>query len=103
MHDLKMKVRNKAQVEGSITQAYLIEEISNFCSMYFDTEIRTRRTQPPRNDDGGDSEVSDRLSVFKCPGRAFGSSSTRALQDRELVAAEIYVFMNCEELDPYIQ
>ncbi|MQL86093.1 hypothetical protein Taro_018624 [Colocasia esculenta] len=52
-----MKVRNKAQVEGSITQAYLIEEISNFCSMYFDTEIRTRCTQPPRNDDGGDSNV----------------------------------------------
>ncbi|MQM19569.1 hypothetical protein Taro_052575 [Colocasia esculenta] len=71
--------------------------------MYFDTEIRTRRTQPPRNDDGGDSNVSDRLFVFKCLGRAFRYSSTRALEDRELVAAEIYVFMNCAELDPYIE
>ena len=98
-----MKVRNKAQVEGSITQAYLIEEISNFCSMYFDTEIQTRRTQPPRNDDGGESYVSDQLSIFKCPGRAFGYSSTRPLEDRELVAAEIYIFMNCAELEPYIE
>ncbi|MQL90389.1 hypothetical protein Taro_022988 [Colocasia esculenta] len=71
--------------------------------MYFDTKIRTRRTQPPRNDNGVDSNVSDRLSVFKCPERAFGYSSTRALEDRELVAAEIYIFMNCAELDPYIE
>ncbi|MQM12247.1 hypothetical protein Taro_045162 [Colocasia esculenta] len=71
--------------------------------MYFDTEIRTRRTQPPHNDDGGDSNVSDRLFVFKCPERAFGYSSTRALEDRELVAVEIYIFMNCAELDPYIE
>ncbi|MQM06876.1 hypothetical protein Taro_039707 [Colocasia esculenta] len=47
--------------------------------------------------------VSDRLSVFKCPGRAFRYSSTRALEDRELVAMEIYIFMNCAELDPYIE
>ncbi|MQL74410.1 hypothetical protein Taro_006774 [Colocasia esculenta] len=71
--------------------------------MYFDTKIRTRRTQPPRNDVGGDSNVSDRFSVFKCPGRAFGYSSTCALEDRELVAAKIYIFMNCAELDPYIE
>ncbi|MQL93527.1 hypothetical protein Taro_026174, partial [Colocasia esculenta] len=57
----------------------------------------------PRNDDGGDCNVSNRFSVFKCPGRAFGYSSTRALEDRELVAAEIYIFMNCTELDPYIE
>ncbi|MQM18789.1 hypothetical protein Taro_051784 [Colocasia esculenta] len=71
--------------------------------MYFDTEIRTPCTQPPRNDDRGGSNVSNRLSIFKCPRRAFGYSSTRALEDRELVAAEIYIFMNCAELDPYIE
>ncbi|MQL96648.1 hypothetical protein Taro_029326 [Colocasia esculenta] len=71
--------------------------------MYFDTEIQTRRTQPPRNDDGGDSNVSNRLSIFKCPRRAFKYSSTRTREDRELVAAEIYIFMNCAELDPYIE
>ncbi|MQL81240.1 hypothetical protein Taro_013685 [Colocasia esculenta] len=71
--------------------------------MYFDTEIRTRRTQSPRNDNGGDPNVSNQLSIFKCPGRAFEYSSTRALEDRELVAVEIYIFMNCAELDPYIE
>ncbi|MQL85653.1 hypothetical protein Taro_018174 [Colocasia esculenta] len=68
-----------------------------------ESEIRTRHTQPPRNDDGGDSNVSDRLSIFKCLGQAFGYSSTRALEDRELVAVEIYIFMNCAELDAYIE
>ena len=64
MHELKMKVRNKAKVEGSIAEAYIMEEISNFCSMYFEPEIQTRRTRPPRNDDGGDSFHSDRLSIL---------------------------------------
>ncbi|MQL74642.1 hypothetical protein Taro_006996 [Colocasia esculenta] len=63
MHDFKMKIRNKAQVEGSITQAYLIEEISNFCSMYFESKIRTQRTQPPCNDDIGDSNDNEEKEV----------------------------------------
>ncbi|MQL89515.1 hypothetical protein Taro_022101, partial [Colocasia esculenta] len=71
--------------------------------MYFDTEIRTQRTQPPRNDDGGDSNVFDRLSIFKCFGRAFEYSSTHILEDRELVAAKMYIFMNCVEVDPCIE
>ncbi|MQM06062.1 hypothetical protein Taro_038882, partial [Colocasia esculenta] len=41
--------------------------------------------------------------ITKCPERVFGYSSTRALEDRELVAAEINIFMNCAELDPYIE
>ena len=32
---------NKARVEGSICNAYLAEEISNFCSQYFRSEIDT--------------------------------------------------------------
>ena len=103
MHDLKMKVRNKAKVEGSIAEAYIMEEISNFCAMYFEADIQTRRTQPPRNDDGGESVGSNRLSIFTHPGRAFGRSSTRMLDDRELCAAEIYILLNCSELECYVE
>ena len=79
-----------------------MEEISNFCSMYFEPEIQTRRTRPPRNDDGGDSFHSDRLSIFKYPGRAYGRSSCRMLNDRELHCAEIYILLNCMEVESYV-
>lgn len=104
MHDLKAKVRNKARVEGSITEAYILEEISNFCSMYFQPEVQTRRTQPPRNDDGGESDASDtRLSIFKETGRPIGRCTSRALEEKELSAAEVYILMNCTEVEPYVQ
>ncbi|MQL88364.1 hypothetical protein Taro_020921 [Colocasia esculenta] len=103
MHDLKMKVRNKAKVEGSIAETYIMEEISNFCSMYFEADIQTCRTQPPRNDDKGESVCSDRLSIFNHPGRAFGRSSTRMLDDRELCAAEIYILLNYAKLECYVE
>ena len=102
MHDLKMKVRNKAKVEGSIAEAYIMEEISNFCSMYFEADIQTRRTQPPRNDDGGESVCSVRISIFNHPRPSFGCSSTRMLDDRELCATEIYILLNCAELECYV-
>ena len=104
MHTLKMKVRNKARVEGSISEAYLLEEISNFSSMYFESEVRTRHTRPPRNDDGGDDDIhNNRLSIFKYPGRAFGNNWSRMLDDRELGAAELYILLNCAEIEPYIE
>ena len=86
MHDLKMKVCNKAKVEGSIAEAYILEEISTFCAMYFKTDIPTRHTRPPHNDDGEESSASDRLSIFKHSGRAFERCLTHTLDDRELHA-----------------
>ena len=51
MFDLKKKVQNKARVEGSICEAYILEEISHFSSMYFEPHIPTRYTCLPRNDE----------------------------------------------------
>ena len=102
MHELKLKVRNKAKVEGSIAKAYIMEEISNFCSLYFKREIQTRRTQPPRNDDGGESVHSNRLFIFKHPDNVYRRSSSRMLNDRELYIAEIYIFLNCIEVESYV-
>jgi len=36
---LKRKVQNKARIEGFICEAYIVEEISNFASKYFDPTI----------------------------------------------------------------
>ena len=35
MHYLRLKVRNKARVEGSIVEACIVQEITNCVSLYF--------------------------------------------------------------------
>ena len=40
----KRTVKNKAQVEGSICDAYISKETSNFCSYYFEIYVQSRRT-----------------------------------------------------------
>lgn len=76
LHQLKKKVKNRARVEGSIVEAYIIEEVSTFCSLYFDLNVEKRFNRIPRNDDGGEIEPNGRLSIFTSPGRAFGPKQT---------------------------
>ncbi|XP_021618084.2 uncharacterized protein LOC110619138 [Manihot esculenta] len=103
LFDLKKKVKNKASVEGSIVEAYLIEEISSFCSHYFEPSISTRLNRVPRNDDGGHVEPMGRLSIFTHAGRPFGQlEHGRMLSNEEYCAAHLYVLLNCPEIDPFI-
>lgn len=104
LNHLKKKVTNRARVEASIVEAYLIEETSNFCALYFDTSIETRLNRASRNDDGGYTDEHDCLSVFHHPGRPIGSQTTnfRLLTSEELKAATLYVLLNCQEIMPFI-
>ncbi|XP_043816100.1 uncharacterized protein LOC122724634 [Manihot esculenta] len=103
LFDLKKKVKNKAYVEGSIVEAYLIEEISSFCSHYFEPSISTRLNRVPRNDDGGHVELMGRLLIFTHAGRPFGHlDHGRILSNEEYHAAHLYVLLNCPEIDPLI-
>lgn len=100
---MKQKVKNKARVEGSICEAYIIEETTTFCSHYFEENVECRRTRVPRNDDGGASLHQPPLSIFNYPGRPSGESRTRFLSDPEMVAATKYVLQNCDEVQPFIK
>ncbi|GKE19803.1 hypothetical protein Tco_1431315, partial [Tanacetum coccineum] len=72
---LKKKVTNKAKVESSIANAYLIEETSMFCSHYFEPHVKTKMNRVPRNNDGGDEELYEgTISIFKCSGRVSGQA-----------------------------
>jgi hypothetical protein len=42
LFNLKKKVKNKAHVEASICEAYIVKEISKFISYYFEPHLRTR-------------------------------------------------------------
>jgi hypothetical protein len=64
MFYLKKKVTNKAKVEGSICEAYLIDEITNFASHYFGDDMQTIWNRVPRNDDGSLKSQDGYLSIF---------------------------------------
>lgn len=44
---LKRKVKNKARTEGSICEAYILEEISNFSSFIFQSTSSNKMNQVP--------------------------------------------------------
>ena len=68
LFNLTKKVKNKAHVEASICEAYIVEEISTFISYYFKPHLRTRINRVPRHD-GGEVPSSGNLSIFSNLGR----------------------------------
>jgi hypothetical protein len=69
LFNLKKNVKNKAHVEASICEAYIVEEISTFISYYFEPHLRIRINRVPRRDNGGEVPSSGNLSIFSNPGR----------------------------------
>ncbi|XP_074555688.1 uncharacterized protein LOC141811568 [Curcuma longa] len=102
LRKLKNNVRNKARVEGSICNAYLVEEATSFCSYYFADNVNTRHRKNPRNYDDTQPIDPSLLSIFKFPGKPFGASNSRWLNQQEYHAARTYILLNCEEVKPYI-
>ena len=100
MHSLKKKVKNKIRVEDFIVEAYIIEEISNFSQHYFNPSVQTKLTQVGRNDDGGAERSEWEISIFTYPIREFRREVRWTFSDTELRQAEIYVLLNCTEVDP---
>jgi len=68
LFNLKKKVKNKAYVEASICEAYIVEEISTFISYYFKPHLKTRINRVSRYDDGGEVPSSENLSIFSNTG-----------------------------------
>jgi Domain of unknown function (DUF4218) len=95
---LRKKVGNKAHLERSMVEAYIIEDISKFCSIYFFKSTSTRRNQIPRHDDGGVSLPGTRASIFTHSRRAIGKNTHKRLDVREYNAAQLYVLLNCLEV-----
>ncbi|KAL6585933.1 hypothetical protein OROMI_002577 [Orobanche minor] len=101
LQKLKNNVKNKNRVEGSIANAYLMEEASSFCSYYFEEHVGTKARNVPRNEDVDEDDREDIISLFRQSGRAFGKKKTRYLTDNEYNAARAYVLLNCDEVSPF--
>ena len=52
LFNLKRKIKNKVDVEGSICKTYIIKEISIFFSYYFKPHLRTKINCVLRHDNG---------------------------------------------------
>ena len=103
MHSLKKKVKNKVRVKGSIVEAYIIEEISNFSHHYFNPNVHIKLTQIICNDDGGGGASEPSISIFAYPAREFGHEWHLSLTDAEFHQAHSYVLLNYSEVNPYIE
>ncbi|KAL0416609.1 UNVERIFIED_CONTAM: hypothetical protein Slati_3492800 [Sesamum latifolium] len=103
LRGLKMKVKNKAHVEASIVEAYLVEEIGLFCSQYFEPQVLCKRNRPGRNDELTMNDTRIQQSIFNLPGRASGVSKKRWLSGSERHIIETYILTNCEVVMPYYE
>ncbi|XP_073152210.1 uncharacterized protein [Henckelia pumila] len=98
----KQYVTNRARPEGSIAEAYIVNEVLTFCSMYF-RDIETRYNRPERNDDRVNTCPSRVLSVFKHVGRPLGKKEVKVLEPSLRRKAEWYVLNNCQEVEKYLE
>jgi hypothetical protein len=105
LFNLKKKVKNKAHVEASICEAYIVEEISIFISYYFEPHLRSRINRVPRHDDSGELPSSGNLSIFYNPERPTPKNVVRGryLFEIKFKQAHNYFLFNCDELRPFIQ
>jgi hypothetical protein len=105
LFNLKKNIKNKAHVEASICEAYIVEEISTFILYYFEPHLRTRINRVPRHDDSGEVPSSGNLSIFSNHGQATPKNVVRGRYFLEIKfrQAHNYVLFNCDELKPFFQ
>jgi len=105
LFNLKKNVKNKAHIEASICEAYIVEEISTFILYYFEPHLRTRINRVPRHDDSGEVPSSGNLSIFSNHGQATRKNVVRGRYFSEIEFRQVhnYVLFNCDELKPFFQ
>ena len=87
---LKSHVANKAQLEGSIAEGYLLEETIRFCSRYLEG-VKTVFNKPKRIDD--DSPSSGKY-LCNSGGRVIGKEVNFRRDDKSLKQAHRYVLLH---------
>ena len=91
-------------MEGSICEAYLVEETSTFASFYYPDHVETRRARIPRNLEVGEgSSRAPPISIFNYSEREIGKCMTYYLNQRDFDAAQLYVLQNYEEVQLYFE
>ncbi|CAH9132998.1 unnamed protein product [Cuscuta epithymum] len=98
---LKTKIGNKARVEASIREGYLLSEMGTFASYYFPEEVTTKARRVPRFDDGFMINDDATISIFAQKAKLIGAGTRRYMDQDESNAVHSYVLRNCPEIDPF--
>jgi hypothetical protein len=77
---LHKKCRNKAKIEASTAEAYIIEEVSNFTQLYYMQNFPSMHN-PPSRYNVGQNELN--LSLFQGQLRSASASTTMHLENEE--------------------
>lgn len=83
-------------MEGSICEAYLLQETSYFSSHYFVSPICV-------GEGVHEDHIEPTLSIFKSYGQTTGKYKERWLSDKEKSVAQLHVLLNCNEVKPFIE
>ena len=88
-------------MKGSICEAYLVQEMANFCSVYFEPDVLSIRTRVHWNDfvNLDDNSRGPLLSIFTSVGRTIGKCTNKWLTDIDVAAAQLHVFLNYDEVE----
>ncbi|GJV51766.1 hypothetical protein Tco_1447507 [Tanacetum coccineum] len=98
MKKLKNYVRNKAKLEGLITEGYVTEEALTFSSFYFH-DVTTKCNRPTRNVDC--PPLTCQFQVFRSVCKSIGLRSVIRIDHQELKKVIWYVLHNSPEIDTY--
>jgi hypothetical protein len=97
---IRKKCGNKSKIEGSIAEAYILEEVSNFTSVYYGDNLPSVHNPPARYNA---SENDSRLSLFQGQLGTASGSTTKRLSHQEWCRIMLYVLTNLDEVTPYMQ
>jgi hypothetical protein len=98
---LKPMVGDRARVEGSIAEAFILKEVAYFSSIYFAEEHNVNapmvrynvNEEPPCSD----------LSIFASRGITVGSSTSYYSTSEERMATLLYMYANINGMDKYFE
>jgi len=96
---VRKKCRNKAKIEASIAEAYIVEEVSNFTQKYYNEKLPSVH-YPPTRYSAGENESC--LSLFKGQLGTASAAKVKQLTNEEWRSIMLYVLTNLDEVQPYI-
>lgn len=85
-------MKNKTHVEGSICEAYIVEEMLFFANHFFEKKnvLPNKRMKARRNTEGVSKDLSC-YSILNCPIRGQGQMIERWLLQEELHSSYTYI------------
>ena len=101
LRTVKGYVRNKAQPEGSIAEAYIAEECLTFCSRFFD--IHTKLSRADRHENTVVNEPPSDLSIFSEIDYKRRGNNVKNLEKVELQKMRHYIITNCDEARKWVE